>query len=175
MLNKPIFNILIFTFLIVAAFSQERKVVEIPLGGSANDRSLEMSSLTWFKDELVLMPQYIDYDDPAFYVIKKAKINKWLKSESSDPIVPQKIKLELTDFRKTIQGYQGFEAICFSGKNIYLIIESKDDGSMKSFIIKGVINRKSGIISIQEESLKEIPLPINIKNMQNPSSKGSDY
>ena len=36
---------------------------------------------------------------------------------------------------------------------------------MKSFIIKGVINRKSGIISIQEESLKEIPLPINIKNM----------
>ncbi len=82
MLNKPIFNILIFTFLIVAAFSQERKVVEIPLGGSANDRSLEMSSLTWFKDELVLMPQYIDYDDPAFYVIKKAKINKWLKSES---------------------------------------------------------------------------------------------
>ena len=53
MLNKPIFNILIFTFLIVAAFSQERKVVEIPLGGSANDRSLEMSSLTWFKDELV--------------------------------------------------------------------------------------------------------------------------
>ena len=165
MLNKPIFNILIFTFLIAAAFSQERKVVEIPLGGSANDRSLEMSSLTWFKDELVLMPQYIDYDDPAFYVIKKAKINNWLKSESSDPIVPQKIKLELTDFRKTIQGYQGFEAICFSGKNIYLIIESKDDESMKSFIIKGVINRKSGIISIQEESLKEIPLPINIKNM----------
>ena len=52
MLNKPIFNILIFTFLIVAAFSQERKVVEIPLGGSANDRSLEMSSLTWFKDEI---------------------------------------------------------------------------------------------------------------------------
>ena len=98
MLNKPIFNILIFTFLIVAAFSQERKAVEISLGGSANDRSLEMSSLTWFKDELVLMPQYIDYDDPAFYVIKKAKINNWLKSESSDPIVPQKIKLELTDF-----------------------------------------------------------------------------
>ena len=55
-------------------------MVEIPLGGSANDRSLEMSSLTWFKDELVLMPQYIDYDDPAFYVIKKAKINNWLKS-----------------------------------------------------------------------------------------------
>ena len=93
MLNKPIFNILIFTFLIVAAFSQERKVVEIPLGGSANDRSLEMSSLTWFKDELVLMPQYIDYDDPAFYVIKKQRLTTGSKANHRILLFLKKLNL----------------------------------------------------------------------------------
>ncbi|GIS36219.1 MAG: hypothetical protein Ct9H90mP7_2270 [Candidatus Neomarinimicrobiota bacterium] len=47
------------------------------------------------KDELVLMPQYIDFDDPAFYVIKKKKISTWLESGSSKAIVPQKIKLKV--------------------------------------------------------------------------------
>ena len=74
MLNKFISRILICTLLISLVFSQERKVVEIPLGGSANEKALEMSSLTWYKDELVLMPQYIDFDDPAFYVIKRRKL-----------------------------------------------------------------------------------------------------
>ena len=165
MLNKFISRILICTLLISLVFSQERKVVEIPLGGSANEKALEMSSLTWYKDELVLMPQYIDFDDPAFYVIKKKKISTWLESGSSKAIVPQKIKLKVPDFRQSIQGYQGFEAVCFKGNNIYLIIESKHEGTMKSFIVKGVINRKNGTIAINGETLTEVPLPLNIKNM----------
>ena len=165
MLNKFISRTLIYTLLISLVFSQERKVVEIPLGGSANEKALEMSSLTWYKDELVLMPQYIDFEDPAFYVIKKKKISTWLESGSSKAIVPQKIKLKVPDFRQSIQGYQGFEAVCFKGNNIYLIIESKHEGIMKSFIVKGVIDRKNGTIAINEETLTEVPLPLNIKNM----------
>ena len=36
---------------------------------------------------------------------------------------------------------------------------------MKSFIVKGRIKRKKGIIIIDEDSLSEIEIPINIKNM----------
>ena len=46
--------------------AQEKIVTEIILEGSAKDKSLEMSGLTWYKDQLILLPQYIDYDDPAF-------------------------------------------------------------------------------------------------------------
>ena len=35
---------------------------------------------------------------------------------------------------------------------------------MKSFIVKGVIDRKNGTIAINEETLTEVP-PLNIKNM----------
>ena len=121
-------NFISFTLILFAAASfasaQEKTVTEIILEGSANDRSLEMSGLTWYKDELILLPQYIDYDDPAFYSISKHQLNNWLNQKSPKPIVPQKIKIILPDFRKSIKGYQGFEAVCFDGRNVYLIIES---------------------------------------------------
>ena len=57
------------------ASAQEKIVTEIILEGSAKDKSLEMSGLTWYKDQLILLPQYIDYDDPAFYSISKPQLN----------------------------------------------------------------------------------------------------
>ena len=165
MLNRLMHRISTFLILFSFIFSQESKVREIYLEGPANQRSLEMSGLTWYKDELILMPQYIDHDDPAFYAISKAKINRWLSQKSPSPIMPDKIRLDAPDFRNTIKGYQGFEAICFDGNTIYLIIESKHENLMKSFIVKGRIKRKKGIIIIDEDSLSEIKIPINIKNM----------
>ncbi|MEC9475108.1 MAG: hypothetical protein VX746_04200 [Candidatus Neomarinimicrobiota bacterium] len=162
MLNKSIsYFLILFSFI----YTQESKVVEIPLEGSAGKKELEMSGLTWYKNELILMPQYIDYDDPAFYAISKSKLNQWLSKQSAEGIVPQKIKLIMPDYRKTIKGYQGFEAVCFDGNSIYLVIESKHDGIMKSFIVKGKMERKKGIITIDKDVLREIPIPINIKNM----------
>ena len=145
--------------------AQEKIVTEIILEGSAKDKSLEMSGLTWYKDQLILLPQYIDYDDPAFYSISKPQLNNWLNQKSPKPIVPQKIKLKLPDYRKSIKGYQGFEAICFDGKNVYLVIESKDKDTMKSYIVKGAINRNNSFIEIDNDSLTEIAVPVNIKNM----------
>ena len=162
-------NFISFTLILFAAASfasaQEKTVTEIILEGSANDRSLEMSGLTWYKDELILLPQYIDYDDPAFYSISKHQLNNWLNQKSPKPIVPQKIKIVLPDFRKSIKGYQGFEAVCFDGRNVYLIIESKDNDFMKSYIVKGIINRDNSLIEIDDDSLTEITVPVNIKNM----------
>ena len=165
MLNRLIQLISTFLILFSFIFSQESKVSEIYLEGPASQKSLEMSGLAWYKDELILMPQYIDYDDPAFYAIPKAKINRWLSQKSPSPILPDKIRLDAPDFRNTIKGYQGFEAVCFDGNTIYLIIESKHENLMKSFIVKGRIKRKKGIIIIDEDSLSEIEIPINIKNM----------
>lgn len=165
MLNKITSFVLLVLALVSFASSQEKLVKEIMLEGSAKDKSLEMSGLTWYKDELILLPQYIDYDDPAFYSISKSHLNDWLNEKSPGPIVPQKIKLKLPDYRKSIEGYQGFEAICFDGKNVYLLIESKDNDIMKSYIVKGAINRNNSVIEIDNDSLTEILVPVNIKNM----------
>ena len=80
---------------------------------NAIDNLVAAISVGVYKDELILMPQYIDHDDPAFYAISKAKINRWLSQKSPSPIMPDKIRLDAPDFRNTIKGYQGFEAVCF--------------------------------------------------------------
>ena len=155
-------NFISFTLILFAAASfasaQEKTVTEIILEGSANDRSLEMSGLTWYKDELILLPQYIDYDDPAFYSISKHQLNNWLNQKSPKPIVPQKIKIVLPDFRKSIKGYQGFEAVCFDGRNVYLIIESKDNDFMKSYMGKTlpekIVEKSFSYIIITSEPLE---------------------
>ena len=140
-----------------------------------------MSGLTWYKDELILLPQYIDYDDPAFYSISKSHLNDWLNEKSPGPIVPQKIKLKLPDYRKSIEGYQGFEAICFDGKNVYLLIESKDNDiiNLSNIHRQSLFNSKDvnkSKVNVAAKKLKEInPLTkikiyksrLNQKNIEN--------
>lgn len=60
-------------------FSQEVIPIEIPLNGEAKDRDLEMSGLTWYKENLILMPQYVKKDEPGFYFLTKKISLKGLK------------------------------------------------------------------------------------------------
>ena len=46
----------------------------------------------------------------------------------------QKIDIVMPDYDDLINGYQGFEAICFSGSNAYLIMESKFNDKIHSSI-----------------------------------------
>ena len=146
-------------------FSQEIVPIEIPLTGEAKDRSLEMSGLAWYKDNLILMPQYVNKDDPCFYYLNKKSIIKWIESSQEISLNPEKIKLELPSFEKMIEGFQGFEAITFSGNKAYLVIESKNNGVMKSFLVKGKLDFSNRKLIVASKEVKEIPMSTNIKNM----------
>tara|TARA_B110000914_G_scaffold19236_1_gene14578 strand:+ start:826 stop:1794 length:969 start_codon:yes stop_codon:yes gene_type:complete len=146
-------------------FSQEVFPIEIPLNGEANDRDLEMSGLTWYEDNLILMPQYVKKDDPCFYSLSKKNIIKWLESDRDKALEPKKIKLEIPDFGTRIEGFQGFEGITFLENKAYMIIESKNNGVMKSFLVKGKLDFNKMKLMIDPKKVKEIPLPVNIKNM----------
>ena len=147
-------------------FSQEVSLIEIPLSGEAKERSLEMSGLAWYKDNLILMPQYVKKDAPSFYYLNKKNIIKWIEGgHQKNPLEPDKIKLELPNFENIIQGFQGFEAIAFFGNKAYMVIESKNNGKMKSFIVKGKLDFRNRKLEVDTIDIKEIPISINIKNM----------
>ena len=149
-----------------SVFSQEVFPIEIPLSGEAKDRSLEMSGLAWYKDNLILMPQYVKKDAPSFYYLNKKNIIKWIEGgHQKNPLEPDKIKLELPNFENIIQGFQGFEAIAFFGNKAYMVIESKNNDAMKSFIVKGNLDFKNKKLTVDSVDIKEIPIPINIENM----------
>jgi hypothetical protein len=139
--------------------------IEIPLKGEAAERNLEMSGLAWYGDNLILMPQYVDKEAPGFYFLKKDQINNWLESDRVDALIPEKIDLIFPKFDDSIGGFQGFEAVCFSGNNAYMVMESKDDDIMHSFLVSGKMDFKQKRLTINSEKLETIKLPVNIKNM----------
>ena len=139
--------------------------IEILLTGEATERSLEMSGLAWYNDYLILMPQYVNESKPRFYYLKKSTINDWLNGNKEKPLNPSKIDIIMPDYFNSIKGYQGFEAICFIGNKAYLIIETKNNDLMQSFIVKGSMDIKNKTLIIDPEKKVEILLPVNIKNM----------
>ena len=146
-------------------FSQEIFPIEISLVGEAKDKSLEMSGLAWYEDYLILMPQYVKKEDSFFYYLTKKDIIKWIESDQKNSLEPDKIKLQLPNFGKQIEGFQGFEAITFYGKKAYMVIESKNSGVMKSFLVKGKLDFKNRKLVVDSKGAQEIPIPVNIKNM----------
>ena len=139
--------------------------IEIPLQGEAADRSLEMSGLAWYGDYLILMPQYVNKKAPGFYFLSKKKINEWLDGDRSKALKPGKIDLIIPNYDNVIGGYQGFEGLCFSGNKVYLLMESKNDGVMSSYIVAGAMDFKKKRLEIEQGKIKQITPPMNIKNM----------
>jgi hypothetical protein len=157
--------LLTILLLIRLASSGEVMPIEIPLQGEAADRSLEMSGLAWYGGYLILMPQYVNKKAPGFYFISKKKINEWLDGDRSKALKPGKIDLIVPDYDNLIGGYQGFEGLCFSGNKVYLLMESKNNGVMSSYIVTGTMDFKKKRLEIDQEKIEEIRPPMNIKNM----------
>ena len=160
---KKYFLLIISVIQIILA--KEVLPIEILLTGEATERSLEMSGLAWYNDYLILMPQYVNESKPRFYYLKKSTINDWLNGNKEKPLNPSKIDIIMPDYFNSIKGYQGFEAICFIGNKAYLIIETKNNDLMQSFIVKGSMDIKNKTLIIDSEKKVEILLPVNIKNM----------
>ena len=111
------------------------------------------------------MPQYVNKSSPAFYFLTRRTLSNWLNGDRDQALTPQRIDIDMPDYGDLIEGYQGFEAICFIDKDAYLIVESKSNDKMKSYIVKGEIDIKNKSLEIDKDVLKEIPLPFNMKNM----------
>ena len=139
--------------------------IEIPLQGEAADRSLEMSGLAWYGDYLILMPQYVNKKAPGFYFLSKEKINEWLDGDRSKALKPGKLDLIIPNYDNVIGGYQGFEGLCFSGNKVYLLMESKNDGVMSSYIVAGAMDFKKKRLEIEQGKIVQITPPKNINNM----------
>ena len=157
--------LLTILLLIRLVSSDEVMPIEIPLQGEAADRSLEMSGLAWYGDYLILMPQYVNKKAPGFYFLRKKEINEWLDGDRSKALKPGKIDLIVPDYDNVIGGYQGFEGLCFSGNKVYLLMESKNDGVMYSYIVTGAMDFKKKRLEIEQGKIEQITPPMNIKNM----------
>jgi len=150
----------------------EMEVQEIPLTGPAASRSAEISGMAWFGDTLILLPQYPDrfgeMDKGAVFALKKTAILDFLENPSASPLDPFPITFDDGGLNKEIQGFQGFEAIAFTGERVYLTIEARPD-KMKGYIVSGSIQKDLTGIRLDPTTLIEIPLPVYLNNISDES------
>jgi len=147
----------------------EYKIKEIKLSGAVSLAEAELSGLTWFGDELIILPQYpFNYGDNTIgkiYKINKARILDFIEGKNVSPIEPLEIIIHgdgLTKFNKNGSGY---EAIAFIGNNVYLAIEFEENNKMSGYLVKGKINNEADEIVLDSSTLAKINTQANIHNL----------
>ena len=156
-------NIKIFIYFFpLILISQEFELKEIQLSGLINDKDQEISGMDWYKNKLFLLPEN---QNGFLFVLEKNEIINAINADDGKIIRPQKTRFIAPDYSELIQGFDGFEAISFKKKNVYISIEAEHDGVMMGYLIWGKINSRSNEIKIPETNIKQIETPIQLKNI----------
>jgi hypothetical protein len=138
---------------------QEVPITEIALAGSLAKRESEISSLAWYGDTLILLPQYPDFDGGShLYALSKSEIETYLASDNPAPLSPRPVPFDDSGLSSLIGGFQGFEAIEFVGDRVYLTIEAELDDGMRGYLVSGQIAPDLSEVVMVAEVVTEIVL-----------------
>jgi hypothetical protein len=144
----------------------EIELIEIELRGDITDRNSELSGMTWYNDNLILLPQYPNFPEyeggGRIFYIPREKLLERIVGDVALPIEPGEISLEIDNFSK-IPGFEGFEAIAFRGNEVYLTVESEPD-KIKGYIIRGEINAEMTEIRLDSLICREIEPQADVPN-----------
>ncbi|GAB4400158.1 MAG: hypothetical protein OHK0052_23810 [Anaerolineales bacterium] len=139
----------------------EQPVTLIPLGAPLDTPDAELSGLAWYGDFLVFLPQYParfaqNGDVGALFALHRSDVTAFLDGVTQEPLAPIRIPL-LVDggLPQAIRGFEGFEAIGFSGSQIFLTIEASPAGGMRGYLVRGEIAADLSAIRLSAE-----PLPV---------------
>lgn len=117
----------------------EQTVQTIPLAGPAAEPEAEISGLDWFGDVLVLLPQYPDQYDHNLFGLPRQALAAALSDPGKTPIEPFPIPLVNGSELRSLEGYEGLEAIVFTGSRFYLAVEGRSKGRMLGYLIPGKV------------------------------------
>ena len=133
---------------------EEYKVHEIPLPEAWQDRSFEYSSLTWFGDRLLLLPQYPARTGYRIPVIDRAELIRFTEGQMSAPVAVETLRLDTSLLEKRLVGYEGLEGIAFYGRHAFLTIETEIGDRPLGYVVRAKVEGE--VIRIEAETLKPL-------------------
>ena len=135
---------------------------ELTLANPYDDPKMEYSGLAWMNDTLILLPQY---PNGYLYAIPKMDLELEINKKEPLPFNPVKIPINDMELKKSVPGYEGFEALVFDGDKVYFMIESEVGESLAGYIIKGRYLSVNDGIELDHNSLIRIETPVGLNNM----------
>jgi hypothetical protein len=159
--------------------------VAIPLAGSLAHARSEISGLAWYGDNLIVLPQYPDFEkrrkidpgaEPGAFALAKTDILAVLDGTRQDPLPGKKIKWTDVDLVSKLdaQGfsYTGYESIVFVGDTVFVTVETQnktDKNIMQAYLLAGKIAPDLSAIAIDTSRMTPIKSPAPLNNMSQES------
>jgi len=138
---------------------EEVEVVPLKLPEDIQAASFEYSGLTWFGENLVLLPQYPEGKnfsrDGVLFAISKNDVLTAINDPDYELPV-KNVPILNTDLREFVKGFEGFESILFVGQDVYLTVETHGGDPMMGYLIKGSVEGELESITLDPQSLVEL-------------------
>jgi hypothetical protein len=134
----------------------------------ASDRNAEYSSLCWYQDKLILLPQYPSYfrskiDEDVIFMLTKDQLSKAIKRKGKAILEVSKIQVVNNETYKLLPGYEGFEGICYDGNYFYLSVEF-NSSTQKGLVVKAQLSQDNKKLEILNDQHIILDLPANVFN-----------
>ncbi len=126
---------------------RERTVQFLPLVGPLFQPEAEISGMSWHGDVLVLLPQYPHKWDHSLFGLHRADLARAIAGEAGLFLEPFPIPLHGSVGLRQLQGFEGLEAIAFSGDTVYLVSEANMKSQMQGYLVAGTV--KSDLTAIE--------------------------
>ena len=153
-----------------ASILPEAKLRRIPLAKPLSSWNSEISSMAWYGDTLIIVPQYPWFSDEEsswdgnLYAIRKEDLVNRLSGKSSSKLSPQTIPIFVDGLYLSIIGFDGFEGIAFNGDQVYMTIEASDDNGVVGYIVSGQISPDLSQIVLDADTIQRLPSQANRSN-----------
>lgn len=144
----------------------EQTVTLLPLGGPLQSEDAELSGLAWYGDHLVMLPQFPGWERdgaPCLYTVSKADLLARLDHTASGPLEPRCIAFDSGGIEKRITRFEGYEAIGFSGDQVFLTVETHRRTG-KGLLVTGRIAPDLSVLKLEALPQVELPLPAEVSN-----------
>lgn len=148
----------------------EQDLLEIPLPNELASASMEYSGLAWYKESLILLPQYPNRlagdRSGSLYAIDQQNLVEFINNPKTE-IKVDAIPFDDAGLSRQLDGFEGFEAIVFIDDVVYMTIETRGGNPMKSFLVRGTVESSQGNLSsirLDESNLVELPVQNNSSN-----------
>jgi hypothetical protein len=113
-----------------------------------------------------MLPQFPGWEDDGaacLYTVSKADILARLDHTASGPLEPRCIVFDSGGLEKGITGFEGYEAIGFSGDQAYLTVETHRRTG-KGFLVTGRIAPDLSVLKLEASPQATLSLPAEVSN-----------
>jgi len=132
----------------------ETAVTYLPLSGPVADREAELSALDWCGEQLVMVPQYLNFDDHSnhqqghWYQLAKQSVIDYLAAidagQKPAQLVPAAIPVTQIDKLEALPGYDGIEAFVCVGDEAFIAVEIDRWGTREATVPARLVKTDAG-------------------------------